>query len=188
MWMFLPGLVLELIGIGLLVFGLVTSRMPVIFAAICLLVIAVVVHLVQFTMRSRSCQERAEPGDSGAPAQPKSSDTSKVLYADRLIMITENAITFVNFSFPFQQSRRVGLAEINHVDVFKPALANGKYKMWGSGIAFSLWFPLDACRSSRDRIFHAYLKDRWMNIGFTVERSDEVTGILKSKGLIGKEE
>ena len=46
------------------------------------------------------------------------------------------------------------------------------------------WFPLDAKRPKRDKIFLVTLLDKWTHIGFTVEHSDEVLRILKEKGLI----
>jgi hypothetical protein len=118
----------------------------------------------------------------GPSQQPASSDDSAIEYSDHLVTITGNAITFKSYSL-LLKPRRVNFTDIDHIDVLEPSLTTGKYRMWGSG-NFTMWFPMDSGRSSRDKIFHAYLKIHGMNIGFTVEDSVRVTAILRSKGLI----
>jgi len=77
--------------------------------------------------------------------------------------------------------------DIDHIDVKKPTVVTGKWRIGGSG-NFRTWFPLNWNRPSRDRIFHATLKTRGMNIGFTVEHPAEVMSILKKKMLIISDE
>jgi hypothetical protein len=183
MWLFLPGLIIEFIGVIVLIAGMLTGSVPGMIAGICLIGSAIVIHIFQIT-RSRSHREPGETDQTEPSIQ--SSDTSKILYSDKLVTITGNAITFQNYSL-FLKPRRVHFTDIDHIDVLEPALFTGKYRMWGSG-DFSRWFPLDSSRSSRDKIFHAYVKTRGMNIGFTVEKSGVVIPILRAKGLIGTEE
>jgi hypothetical protein len=182
MWVFLPGLVIEFIGIILLIAGLVTDSLIGIIAGACLLVAAVVVHIYRIAGSIRSRRGTAGTSKPGPSAQPAPAGDSTVLYSDNLVTITGTAITFKNYSL-LMKPRLVNFADIDHIDVREPSLTTGKYRMWGSG-NFTMWFPMDAGRSSRDKIFHAYLKIRGMNIGFTVENSAVVTAILEAKGLI----
>jgi hypothetical protein len=182
MWVFLPGLVIEFIGIVLLIAGLVTNSVAEIIASACLLVAAVVVHISRIAGSIRSRRGTAATQNPGPSAQPAPAGDSTVLYSDKLVTITGNAITFNNYSL-LMKPRRVNFADIDHIDVLEPSLTTGKYRMWGSG-NLTMWFPMDAGRSSRNKIFHAYLKVRGMNVGFTVENSAVVTALLESKGLI----
>ena len=182
MWVFLPGLVIEFIGIVLLIAGLVTDSLIGIVAGACLMVVAVVVHILRVAGILRSNRGAAGTVKPGPSAQPEPAGDPAVLYSDKLVTITGNAITFKDYSL-LMKPRRVNFSDIDHIDVLEPSLTTGKYRMWGSG-NFSMWFPMDSGRSSRDKIFHAYLKVGWMNVGFTVENSAAVTAILASKGLI----
>ena len=175
----LPGLVIEFVGIALLIAGLVTDSMAGIVGGGCLIAAAVIVHIFQLTKGLRSGRKTAGPGPSVPPAPV---DDSVTLYSDHLVTITNGSITFNNYSL-LLRPRRVAFADIDHIDVKEPSVTTGKYRLWGSG-NFTMWFPMDGGRSSRDRIFHAYLKGRGMNVGFTVENSSVVTAILQSRGLI----
>ena len=182
MWLFLPGLIVEFIGVIVLITGMVTGSIPEMILGIFFIVSAIVVHIFQITKRGLSHRESGEKHEPSL--QP--SGTSKIVYSDNLVTISENAITFQNYSL-FMKPRQVQFTDIDHIDVLEPAIFTGKYRMWGSG-NFTMWFPLDSGRSSRDKIFHAYLKTRGMNIGFTVEDSTRVIPVLRAKGLIGTEE
>lgn len=186
MWMFLPGLIIEFIGIIFLIVGFAMNSLLGIIVGVCLIVSAIVVHILQIMKMNRSPEE-AVPDKSVPSIQLESYDNSVILYSDSLVTITGNAITFKNYSFPFRKPRQVHFSDIDHIDVLEPLLATGKYKMWGGNL-YSIWFPLDSSRSSRDKIFRAYLKIRGLNIGFTVENSSIVTIILRSKGLIKSED
>lgn len=181
----LPGLIIEFIGIVLLAAGLVWDSFPWMILGICLMLSAIVVHILRITKALRASRGGAATDQPAQPVQPESDGIAKILYADSLVTITENAITFRNYSL-LLKPRRVNFTDIDHIDMLEPTLATGKWRMWGSG-NFSMWFPMDSSRSSRDRIFHAYLKTRGMNIGFTVENSGRVIPILRSKGLIRTE-
>jgi hypothetical protein len=182
MGVFLPGFVIEFIGIVLLIAGLVTNSVPGMIAGACLLAAAIVVHIFRIAGNIRSHRGSAGTGKPGPSAQPEPAGDSAILYSDNLVTITGNAITFKDYSL-LLKPRQVNFADIDHIDVLEPSLTTGKYRMWGSG-NFTLWFPLDSGRSSRDKIFHAYLRVRGMNVGFTVENSAVVMAILRSKGLI----
>ncbi|HXX55795.1 MAG TPA: hypothetical protein VEI81_06850 [Methanoregula sp.] len=109
------------------------------------------------------------------------------LYRDRLVCITDSSITFFRYSFPFLGRKEVALSDIDHIVAAKPSLANGRWRIWGSGDLIT-WFPLDGARPSRDRIFIATLVGRRMKIGFTVEDSARVTALLRSRGIEVREE
>jgi hypothetical protein len=112
-----------------------------------------------------------------APADPT------ILYQDLLVSISGDSITFHHYSFPFFSSdRQVFFRDILRIDVKKPDILSGKWRIGGSG-NLRTWFPLDWSRPSRDRIFHAILKTGGLNIGFTVEDSSRVISILKEKGF-----
>lgn len=104
------------------------------------------------------------------------------LYSDRLVIITEDAITFRHYSLPFGSPRRVEFSDIDNFTCEAPTTMNGKWRIRGTG-SFSAWFPLDWHRPERDRIFFATLSGRKMRIGFTVEDPEKVMGILSRKGL-----
>lgn len=65
----------------------------------------------------------------------------------------------------------------------QPGFWGGSWRIWGSGDLHT-WFPLDGARPNRDRIFIMFLRNRYWRIGFTVEHSNEVTEILKGRGLL----
>jgi hypothetical protein len=186
MWVFLPGLLVELLGILILVVGLLKDSLVEIVSGACLIVVAVAIHVLQISRRSRSGSGATVPTQPSHTSPPGSATGSWVLYEDRLVRITGDSITFQNYSL-FLRPRTVCFADIDHIDVKTSRLGTGKYRMWGSG-DFSTWFPLDANRSSRDRIFHLSLKTLGMNIGFTVEHPLEVTGILQKKNLVTSDE
>ena len=185
MWVFLPGLLVELLGILILVAGIAKDSSAAIVLGICVLVIAIAIHILLISRRIRR-------GVSLVPIQPAQSGSMgsatgpQVLYSDGLVLITGDSITFRNYSL-FLKPRTVSFSDVDHIDVKRARTGTGKYRIWGSG-NFCTWFPLDSGRPSRDRIFHLTLKTRGMNIGFSVENSPEVTRILKNMGLIGSEE
>jgi hypothetical protein len=120
------------------------------------------------------------PGEQRAP---HASLGPGVLYADRLISISGDSITFFHYYFPIMTSRRVAFADIDHITVHRATLRTGSWRIWGSG-NLRTWFPLDLGRPSRDVIFCATVRGRGMNIGFTVDDSYQVQKILTGKGLL----
>jgi hypothetical protein len=125
------------------------------------------------------------PGTHTLPSgkTPSSKSPLEILYADRLVSVTRDSITFYRYSFPFLGKRTVALSDIDYIAIREPSLANGRWRIWGSG-NLRTWFPFDLHRSSRDRIFVAFLKTRGMNIGFTVEDSARVLAVFRECGLI----
>jgi hypothetical protein len=108
---------------------------------------------------------------------------ASLIYADRLIHMSDDNITFLRYYFPFLAGKQVAYASIDHIDVEQPTLTNGKWRIWGSG-NLSTWYPLDTGRPSRDRIFIATLNNQRTRIGFTVEDSAKVIRVLRGKGII----
>ena len=107
----------------------------------------------------------------------------KVVYEDKLIAIFADSILLRNYYFFSIGSKRIRFDRIRAITVEKPTLSTGRWRLQGSG-DFRTWFPLDAKRPKRDRIFIVTLLDKRTRIGFTVEDSDEVLRILTEKGEI----
>ena len=74
-----------------------------------------------------------------------------VLYANRLVSISTDSITFFHYYFPIMTSRRVDFADIDHITVHRATLRTGSWRIWGSG-DLRTWFPLDT-KALRDLIF-----------------------------------
>ncbi len=103
-------------------------------------------------------------------------------YSDALITVTENTIVFHDYYF-LGVSKTVPFSEIDAITEYEPDIYNGKWPVWGSGSP-GVWFPLDWERPKRDRIFVAKLKNKDSQIGFTVQDSAGVDGILREAGLV----
>lgn len=61
MWVLLPGLVIESIGIVLLITGLVTTSLTGMIAGVCLIATGIVVHIVRIAGNMRSGRVVQEP-------------------------------------------------------------------------------------------------------------------------------
>jgi hypothetical protein len=120
---------------------------------------------------------------SGTHAHPTRPSRSDILYSDRLVEISEEGILFRKYYLPILSARFVPFSEINHIDIRKPMITTGKWRIGGTGFPCSIWFPFDWQRPSRDRIFRAALKNG-RAIGFTVEDSARVIDILGRVGMI----
>lgn len=190
-----PGVVLELFGVLVLVMGAVSGEPLLIISGVVIICIAPSLHLARIIRQREAGSGSPDQGISApafyAPENAVSQRTpgnSRILYEDNLVHISEGSITFLHYTFPFFSSgRQVSFSKIDHIDVKKPTILNGKWRIGGSG-DLGIWFPLDWNRPSRDRIFYATLKTRGMKIGFTVEHSAEVVGILRKKGVTVNEE
>ncbi len=173
-----PGLELEGAGVIVILVAILNGNTVLLLAGVGIICIAWLSYIFRFLQISRM-----DTRETPAVALGEEDQYHSILYADRLVRITDNSIIFLSYSFPFFSSgRQVFFRDIDHIDVKKPTILTGKWRIGGSG-DFQTWFPLDWGRPSRDRIFHATLKCRAMNIGFTVEDSTRVTSILKAKGL-----
>jgi hypothetical protein len=105
-----------------------------------------------------------------------------ILYKDKLVEVTDEAVTFHRYYFPFGD-RSVPFTEIERVEAGPPSIMDGSWRIWGTS-DFRTWFPLDSRRPKRDRIFVASLRGTRRRIGFTVEDSPKLEGILKERGLL----
>ncbi len=110
--------------------------------------------------------------------------TANVLYSDSLVEITQEAICFKAYYFPFG-SKRVRFSDIDRITAEKPSLRNGQYKLHGTG-DFVNWFPRDWKRPRRAVIFFARLRGSSHGIGFTVEEAGPVERILQNKNLLSR--
>src|SRR5687768_10633418 len=104
-----------------------------------------------------------------------------MLYSDRLLDITDDAIVLKRYYFPFG-AKRVAFTDVDRVAAEQPSWRNGKWRLWGTG-SFKTWFPLDWGRPSRDTLFFITQSRSPLRIGFTAENSESVLAILKQKGL-----
>ena len=107
----------------------------------------------------------------------------KVVYEDKLVKVFPDSIQLKNYYLLSIGSRTIPFGQIRTITVEKPTLFTGKWRLQGSG-DLRTWFPLDAERPKRDKVFLVTLLNKRTRIGFTVEHSDEVFQILKEKGLI----
>jgi hypothetical protein len=105
------------------------------------------------------------------------------LYKDKLIELTEQEIVFHRYYFPFGGDKHVLLSHIASVKVKPASVFGGSWRIWGTD-DFRTWFPLDGRRPGRDRVFVASLRDSSRRIGFTVENSQQLTDVLKERGLL----
>jgi hypothetical protein len=188
-FVFLPGMILTMLGVLVLVAGTVVPGPVLPVIGFTLIGVSFIVHIVRVRQRLRESAGESYQG-SAIPAHivQKLRSDSTVIYEDRLVRISGDSITFLHYSFPFfTSSREVLFQDIDHIDIKKPAIRSGKWRIGGSG-DFRTWYPFDGERPSRDRIFHASLTTGGMNIGFTVEHPEKVIPILRKKGLIASDE
>jgi len=104
--------------------------------------------------------------------------TKKPLYADSLITVTDEALVFRCYYFPFG-ARQIGLSSIGKVEALEPSLLNGKWRIHGTG-DFRTWFTRDKKRPKRDCIFILHLRGKWRRIGFTAENSKSVKEVFEA--------
>ena len=104
------------------------------------------------------------------------------LYKDKLIKITDGVVVFRHYYFPFGD-KQVPFERIENIQARPPGLANGRWRMWGTG-NLRTWFPLDLKRPSRSVIFFVSLRDSKRRIGFTAEDAGSVEAVLRQCGLL----
>jgi hypothetical protein len=109
----------------------------------------------------------------------------KLLYQDNLVDIYEDSITLKKYYFPSLSPKVIPFRSIEIIEVRKPTLWLGKWRIQGTG-NFKTWYPFDPSRPKRDKIFFIRYKNKWMQSGFTVENSTKVESILKDKSLISR--
>ena len=103
-------------------------------------------------------------------------------YHDSLVAITGDSILFKRYNI-FERYRLVLFSDIEKIIVKPASIWNGKFRFHGTG-DFHTWFPRDFQRYKRDKIFFAFIRNKWWRIGFTVEDSAAVIKIFQEKGLI----
>jgi hypothetical protein len=106
----------------------------------------------------------------------------KIIYTDKLVEITTDSILFRAYYFPFGK-KRVAWPQVDTVEIHEPTIANGKYRIHGTG-DFRTWFPRDGKRPTRDTIFIINLRSSKRRIGFTVEDTEKAIPVFESKGLL----
>jgi hypothetical protein len=181
---FLPGIIVEFLGVIVLVVGAVTGKSNFVILGVEIICIGAALTVIWFIRQALAWSGISDPGIRvPADGLPENGADSTVLYQDHLVSISGNSITFHHYSFPlFMSDRLVYFRDIIRIDVKKTTLGAGKWRIAGSG-DFMTWFPLDGGRPSRDRTFYATLKGKWWTIGFTVEDSSLVISILKERGI-----
>ncbi len=108
---------------------------------------------------------------------------TEILYQDSLMEIERNHITPKNYYFPSMSSKKILFTSVEKINVYKPSLLRGKWRIQGTG-DFRTWYPADSSRYKRDKIFLIIYKNKWMRSAFTVEDLDKVEEIFKVKGLV----
>jgi hypothetical protein len=103
-------------------------------------------------------------------------------YKDKLIEVSDEAVTFRHYYFPFG-NRRVSFAQIERVHVGPPSGRAVSWRLFGTSDGRT-WFPLDWKRPTRDKIVVACLRGSWGRIGFTVEDSRKVAEVFRERGLL----
>ncbi len=124
-------------------------------------------------------------GGAGRPAQrrPFAGLTGPgVLYADRLLEITDDSILFRDYCF-LAGSKRVPFADIRYIRTWRLTPLRGAWRISGTG-DFLTWFPVDWGRPWRDTGFLLVRKGKIFRIGFTAEDAAAVGEILRRKGLL----
>lgn len=107
---------------------------------------------------------------------------TETIYSDSLVSINPESILFKRYSI-FERDRLVLFSDIERIIIKDCTAWNGKFRFHGTG-DFHTWFPKDFQRYKRGKIFFAFIRDRWWQIGFTVEDSAAVIKIFQAKGLI----
>lgn len=105
-----------------------------------------------------------------------------IRYEDKLVEVSDQALVFRRYAFPFATARRVPWTQIASIAVRPRPLRNGSLRIWGTG-DFRVWFPLDLKRPSRDAIFIATLRAASMQVGFTVEDTEKFSRVLDEMGM-----
>ena len=106
-----------------------------------------------------------------------------IIYRDKLVEITDVSITLNKFYFPTLSPKVIAFRDIEKIEVRKPTIWSGKWRIHGTG-NFRTWYPYDSSRPGRDKIFIIRYRNKWIQSGFTVEKSAEVESILRAKKLV----
>ncbi len=107
----------------------------------------------------------------------------KLFYTDSLVKITNNYILLRKYYFTTFTSQKINFSDIAYVELAKPSLMTGKFRIWGTG-DFKHWFPLDLHRTKRDVIFIIHRRHHNLLVGFTAVDSKAVKSILEGNNLL----
>lgn len=100
-------------------------------------------------------------------------------YEDALVVLSLESLLIKGYYFPTRTPKRVALADVQRIEVLRPSLWTGRWRLWGSG-DLSTFFALDLGRPNRDRIFLLTQRAKRIRIGFTVEHSGRFIAALRS--------
>ncbi len=108
--------------------------------------------------------------------------TESPLYKDPLVEIFSDSIRFNLYYFPTGSAKTVKFSDVESITVEPATISNGKWRIWGTGSLFT-WYPCDTGRPGRDRIFFLKIRNKQINIGWTVHDPNTVIGVLRQKGF-----
>jgi hypothetical protein len=109
--------------------------------------------------------------------------SNQITYHDSLVCIADDIIEIKKYYFPIPFSKKIRIDQIQSIEIIKPELLNGKFRIWGSG-DLKTWYALDIKRPKRENIFIITIKEKQNKIGFTVEDSEKAIQILNQYNLI----
>jgi hypothetical protein len=110
---------------------------------------------------------------------------TQILYSDKLIELSEDAILFHNYYFPWGD-KKIFLNDIARIEIHGPSLWRGSWRIHGSG-NLRTWYPCDWKRPLRTRIYKVIFPGEWFQIGFTVENPEAFEKAIQSCVLLRKE-
>ena len=106
-----------------------------------------------------------------------------IQYQDKLILLYDDSLILFKYYFPSLSPKTILFKDIKNIEVHKPTLFSGKYRLQGTG-NFRTWYPFDGLRPKRNKIFIIKYVGKWMQSEFNVENSAEVESILREKKII----
>jgi hypothetical protein len=109
--------------------------------------------------------------------------TAPVLYRDRWIECTEEALIIHGYYFPFGTSKTVPYRKIRTVTEIELTLWTGKGRIWGSG-SLKYWAHLDPARPHKQR---ALILDVGSSVQplITPDDTTQVRAIIESRRTLG---
>ena len=104
-------------------------------------------------------------------------------YQDALISVSPTHVRIKNYYFPNGADKLVSVSDIDWIQTKRPSIRSGKWRLWGTGNLHT-WFARDYSRPRRDTIFVMKLKEKWWQVGFTVEDSPRAREALDKLGVL----
>ena len=106
--------------------------------------------------------------------------SNDIVYHNNLLEITNDKIAFKDYYFSSMKPKVLFISNIEKVDVKEAFMQTGKYRFHGTG-DLRTWYPMDAPRNKRDKIFFITIKNKWIRIEFTGENSKVIEKFQRSK-------